>query len=160
MSPSRSEGGSEPCEEGAESLDPSAEGGDGGEAAEDTEQLRSQLAGMTAEMASQLSQITQEMNRLKAEISGDSGLGKMHAEIASIQSQLGGEQRLDPQRHPPDLRADEGSRRGNGLMISVVITVLVLGGPLWPLTSRVLDALSILALGFRRPTPWYDRDEL
>ncbi|KAG8469196.1 hypothetical protein KFE25_007714 [Diacronema lutheri] len=51
-------------------------------------ELRAHLSDVTSGMASQLGEIAAEMSRLKAEIYGDEGLGRIQQELASIKSDL------------------------------------------------------------------------
>lgn len=112
-------------------------------------------------MVAQLSDISAEMNRLKSQIHGDLGLGRIQREIASIKSELGGmKPELSDESFDDELVAlvgeSERSRVGFGAALSVVLVVFVLCGPMWPLTAGLAENVTSL---FRPQTvPWYDRE--
>lgn len=141
--------------------------------------MRVQVAGLTATVASQLSEITAEMNRIRAALGSDADLGDIQAELDAVRSQLKVEAReggAATARVAPSIRGDLRRRQQPvparndsfdgvdesvqidqsrvGLIFSIVIVFLMLGGPLWPLTAQAIASFSSVVV---QETPWYDQ---
>lgn len=145
----------------------------------DDAKARAQVADLTASVASQLNEITAEMNRIRAALGSETEIGDIQAELDALRAQLtvdAGDsaaaacaatsargdlrrrQRPVPTRDDDLDGLDDSAHTGqswHGLVTSVVIVVLMLSGPLWPLTAQAIASFSSLAKG--EQTPWYDQ---
>lgn len=145
---------------------------------DDDAEVRAQVAGLTATVASQLSEITAEMNRIRAALGSDTDIGDIQAELDALRAQLTIEARgAAPTRAATSARGDLRRRLRSapahddrldgvddcaptdrprlGLITSIVLLVLMLGGPLWPLTAQAIASFS--SMGAAAHTPWYDQ---
>lgn len=124
--------------------------------------VRAQVADLSATVASQLSEITAEMNRIRAAMGSEAEIGDIQAELDALRAQLTSDGHL--RRRPGSVPARDDSLDGwhdraqtdqprLGLITSIVVVVLMLAGPLWPLTAQAIASLSRES----EQTPWYDQ---
>jgi hypothetical protein len=121
------------------------------------ETVRAQVADLTETVERQLSEITAEMNRIRA-ASDEANIGDIQAELDALRARL----TLDARGAAAAAQSARGGLDGVhdsaqmdrsrfGLTTSIVIVILMLGGPLWPLTAR-----AIASFATEEQTPWYD----
>ena len=120
--------------------------------------VRARVADLTETVERQLSEITAEMNRIRAAMGSEADNGDIQAELDALRAQLTLDARGAAAAAPSARGGLDGAhdsaqmdRSRLGLTTSVVIVILMLGGPLWPLTARAIASFSR-----EEQTPWYD----